>query len=89
MCDMIFSTVVVMLMTWFPAWVSREKRGLSFLTKYVFSTASALSFVYYVLYLGVEPLKGVGGSFLIALFSVIVAWFVYFCYESFISKGDD
>ena len=87
--EYVFSTVVVAITTWFPMWVSERKRGLSFMTRRVFWSVLVVSFVSLAFMSGGKFLEAVGYSFVIALFSVLGSWFMYFWYETFYSRDDD
>ena len=82
--DMIFSTLVVMVVTWFPVWAAEREMGLWKFTKIVFLSVLCLSELDFLVFSDdVEFLKGVFGGLLIAFLSLFGARLMYFWQDMF------
>ncbi len=77
--EIIYSTLGVMIITWFPVWAYDREMGVWKFTKIAFWSLFCLSEVFFLIFaVNVGFWKGIVASFIVSIISLFFAWFVYF-----------
>ena len=77
--EIIYSTLGVMIITWFPVWAYDREMGVWKFTKIAFWSLFCLSEVFFLIFaVNVRFWKGIVASFIVSIISLFFAWFVYF-----------